>query len=162
MHGIGGYGGMYYHMAEGLSGAVDAVYFPDVRGHGRSGGRRGDLVSRAQVLDDIGTIISHVRAEHPDHAIVLAGESMGGLFALAYAASSPDSVDGLILAAPALKLQTRRFRTRDSIRRGWQGLMNRDHSGAFGGIPVTGGLTDEARDAGSSSCAARTRWSCSR
>jgi alpha-beta hydrolase superfamily lysophospholipase len=148
MHGIGGYGGMYYHMAEGLAGAVDAVYFPDVRGHGRSGGPRGDLVSRAQVLDDMAGVIAHVHEEHPDHAIVLAGESMGGLFALAYAAKAPDSVDGLVLAAPALKLQTRRLRTRESIQRGWEGLMGAGQAGSFGGIPVTGGLPDEEpRDA---------------
>jgi acylglycerol lipase len=143
MHGIGGYGGMYYHMAEGLTGAVDAVYFPDVRGHGRSGGKRGDLVSRAQVLDDIASVIAQVREEHPGHAVVLAGESMGGLFALAYASTAPDSIDGLVLAAPALKLQTRRLRTRASLRRGWEGLMGAGRSGSFGEIPVTGGLPDE-------------------
>jgi alpha-beta hydrolase superfamily lysophospholipase len=148
LHGIGSYGGMYYHMAEGLTGAVDAVYFPDVRGHGRSGGRRGDLVSREQVLADIASMIACVHEAHADHAIVLAGESMGGLFALAYASKAPDSIDGLILAAPALKLQTRRFRTRDSIRRGWDGLMGVGQTGSFGEIPVTGGLPDEEpRDA---------------
>jgi acylglycerol lipase len=148
MHGIGAYGGLYYHLAEGLTGAVDAVYFPDVRGHGRSGGKRGDLVSRGQVLQDVSSVIASVHDEHPGHSIVLAGESMGGLFALAYAATVPDSIDGLVLAAPALKLQTSRLRTRDSIRRGWEGLMGGGRGGSFGEIPVTGGTSDvKPRDA---------------
>ncbi len=147
LHGIGSYGALYYHMAEGLAGSVDAVYFPDMRGHGRSGGRRGDLVSRQQVLSDVAHIIKAVQEQHPEDTVVLAGESMGGLFALAYAAESPDSVDGLILAAPAVKLNTRRLRTRDSIRRGWEGLMGGAGAAPGGGIPITGGLEgEEPRD----------------
>ncbi len=147
LHGIGSYGALYYHVAEGLTGSLDAVYFPDMRGHGHSGGARGDLVSRHQVLSDIAHIIKAVQEQHPEDTVVLAGESMGGLFALAYAAEAPDSVDALLLAAPAIKLNTRRLRTRDSMRRGWEALIGQDRSATRGEIPITGGLPDEeARD----------------
>jgi lysophospholipase len=141
-HGIGSYGALYYHMAEGLAEAVDHVYYPDLRGHGRSGGKRGDLGPRRQVLADIGAIVDGVRAAHPRDAIVLAGESMGGLLSLAYASERPDTVDGLVLAAPALKLSSRRMGSIDSIRRGWVGLFGTTGSGPAG-IPVTGGFPGE-------------------
>jgi lysophospholipase len=143
LHGIGSYGALYYHMAEGLCGAVDHVYFPDLRGHGRSGGKRGDLGRPRQVLDDIDVILAGVRAEHPGAAVVLAGESMGGLLALAYASEHPDTIDGLVLAAPALKLSSKGIGTRDSIRRGWEGLFSTTKSGPAGSIPVTGGFPNE-------------------
>jgi alpha-beta hydrolase superfamily lysophospholipase len=144
LHGIGSHGGLYYHMAEPLRGAVDSVYFPDLRGHGLSHGSRGLLVGRRSMLRDIGAIVQEVRAEHPAADVVLGGESMGGLLALGFAADQPGSIDALVLAAPALKLNTRRFRSRDSLRRGAQGLWPaaRDKS-APAGIPVTGSLGDE-------------------
>jgi acylglycerol lipase len=140
-HGIGGYGALYYHIAESLGGAVDHVYYPDLRGHGRSGGKRGDLGRPRQVLDDIDVILAGVRAAHPGDAVVLAGESMGGLLTLAYASEHPDTIDGLVLAAPALRLSSKRMGTRDSIRRGWEGLFSAKSGPA--GIPVTGGFADE-------------------
>ena len=47
----------------------------------------------------------------------------------------------LVLAAPALKLSSKQMGTRDSIRRGWQGLLGMNSGPA--GIPVTGGFADE-------------------
>ena len=143
LHGIGSYGGLYYHMADPLRGAVDAVYFPDLRGHGRSNGRRGELIGRRSVLSDIATIVEAVRAENPACDVVLGGESMGGLLSLGYAAEHPDSIDALILAAPALKLNTKRLRTRDSIRRGIEGLRPGRGGEKLSGIPVTGTMPDE-------------------
>ena len=138
LHGIGSHGAMYYHMASALGQAVDSVYFPDLRGHGVTRGPRGDLVSPLHVLGDIGAVVSAVRAEHPTDEIVLGGESMGGLFALAYGARRPNTIDALVLAAPALMLNTRRLHSPDALRRGWDGLFG-DQVGPPG-IPVTGAL----------------------
>ena len=145
LHGIGSHGAFYYHMAEPLRGTVDAVYFPDLRGHGRSKGIRGHLVGRDSILRDIRSVVDAVRADHPGSDIVLGGESMGGLLSLGFAADQRDSIDALVLAAPALKLNTRRLRSRDSLRRGMEGL--RPSGGARksrrSGIPVTGAMPDE-------------------
>jgi alpha-beta hydrolase superfamily lysophospholipase len=146
LHGIGSYGGLYYHMAEPLRGAVDTVYFPDMRGHGRSTGERGDLKGRACVIRDIRSIMDAVHEAHPDSAVILGGESMGGLLSLGFAADQPDSIDALVLAAPALKLNTRRLRTRDSIKRGLEGLRPSARSEGPrepSGIPVTGAMPNE-------------------
>ena len=131
-------------MAEPLRGAVDAVYFPDLRGHGRSHGVRGDLIGRRSLIRDIRSIVDKVRAEHPGADVVLGGESMGGLLSLGFAADQPEAIDALVLAAPALKLNTRRLRSRDSIRRGIEGLRpSAKDSGGRSGIPVTGSMHDE-------------------
>jgi alpha-beta hydrolase superfamily lysophospholipase len=151
IHGIGSYGGLYYHMAEPLRGAVDAVYFPDLRGHGRSHGVRGQLIGRNSVIRDMRAIVDAVQAEHPGSDVVLGGESMGGLLSLGFAADQPDSIAALVLAAPALKLNTRRLRSMDSIRRGFEGLRPSARGSAPkpSGIPVTGSMPGEVpRDPG--------------
>jgi len=144
LHGIGSHGGLYYHMAEPLRDAVDAVYFPDLRGHGRSHGARGHLIGRRSLIRDIRSIVDEIRAEHPGAYVVLGGESMGGLLSLGFAADQPDAIDALVLAAPALKLNTRRLRSRDSMRRGMEGLRpSARGTGERSGIPVTGSMPDE-------------------
>jgi alpha-beta hydrolase superfamily lysophospholipase len=106
IHGIGNYPGPYRRFARALAGAGTTVYLPHLRGHGSSG-TRGAMGSPARVLDDIGAIVAAVRADHPDDELILGGESMGGLFALAYTASDrPTSrrpaPDRLLLLVPAL------------------------------------------------------------
>ena len=154
LHGIGSHGAMYYHIADALGGAVDSVYFPDLRGHGASRGPRGDLVGPGHVLGDIDAVLRAVRAENPAAEVVLGGESMGALFALAYTAREPEMVDRLVLAAPALKLNTTRLRTADSLRKGWRGLFH--SKGDAPGIPVTGAVEgDVVRDPGFAEMSAR-------
>jgi acylglycerol lipase len=104
LHGIGSYGEPYGHMVEGLRGSVDAVYMPDMRGHGRSTGVRGDLTSRRAVIHDIDVVVDAARRDNPDARVVLGGESMGALFALGYADAHPDRLAGLLLTSPALAL----------------------------------------------------------
>jgi len=107
LHGIGSYGEPYGHMVEGLRGSVDAVYMPDMRGHGRSSGARGDLTSRRAVIHDIGAVVDAARRDNPGARIVLGGESMGALFALGFADAHGGELAGLVLTSPALALNWR-------------------------------------------------------
>jgi alpha-beta hydrolase superfamily lysophospholipase len=107
LHGIGAYGSFYGHVAEGLLGAVDHVYMPDLRGHGYSGGARGALGSRPLLISDLHAIITYVREHHEAARIYLGGESLGALIALGYAEEHATEIDGLVLVAPALRLQAR-------------------------------------------------------
>jgi acylglycerol lipase len=115
LHGIGSYGEPYGHMVEGLRGRVDAVYMPDMRGHGRSGGARGDLTSRRAVIADIGAVIDAARRENPGARIVLGGESMGALFALGFADAHRGELAGLLLTSPALALNWRSLLSSSTI-----------------------------------------------
>jgi lysophospholipase len=79
----------------------------DFRGHGFSGGLRGDLGSPALVMDDVDAMVQLLCAEHSDRRIFLAGQSMGGLFALAFVAQRQPQLAGLVLTAPGLQLHPR-------------------------------------------------------
>ena len=85
-HGGGTYcTGGYEFIGDGLSKRFDIlVVTPDIRGHGDSGGERGDAPSVEQVFDDIGTLIRHVRARYPQKALFLGGHSSGGGLVLNY------------------------------------------------------------------------------
>jgi len=102
LHGIGAYSGPYRRFARQVADSGVLVYLPDMRGHGRSG-TKGHMGSPATVMADIQALIEHARAMHPDCEVVLGGESMGGLFATAYAASGRLAPDRLLLVAPALQ-----------------------------------------------------------
>ncbi|MBN1632406.1 MAG: alpha/beta fold hydrolase [Thermoleophilia bacterium] len=119
LHGIGLEGSPYQSIGAPLSEAGTAVYSLDLRGHGLSGGARGDMGSNRKVLADIEAFLSMVRAQHEDVPVYLFGESMGGLFALAFAATHQKGLSGLILAAPALRLRLRHFFSWSNLRLPW-------------------------------------------
>lgn len=104
-HGGGAHSGAgYQFLGHGLQTEYDiAMYMPDIRGHGASGGPRGDAPSPRQVWDDITTFIKHIRAEYPRLPVFLGGHSSGAALALNYA-SQPDraSVAGYVFLSPQL------------------------------------------------------------
>jgi alpha-beta hydrolase superfamily lysophospholipase len=87
-------------LREAASAEVVAI---DLRGHGASGGRPGDIGYIGQYEDDLGDVIRQIRATHPGEKIILAGHSMGGGIALRYAQrAGVPPVEGYLLLAPYL------------------------------------------------------------
>lgn len=79
------------------------TYIIDIRGHGNSGGSRGDAPTIDAVWSDISMMIDHVRHQYPDIPLYLAGHSSGAGLLLNYAARYEHRlVDGMILLAPYL------------------------------------------------------------
>lgn len=83
------------------------VWTLDLRGHGRSGGRVGDIDYLGQYEDDIADAIGRIRAVKPDGKLILAGHAIGGGMAMRYAQlpAAPGGaprVDGYLLYAPHL------------------------------------------------------------
>lgn len=109
LHGIGAYAGPFRRFARELADRGCTVYLPDLRGHGRSGGHKGVMGSPKVILDDLEMVLQHVRASCPESEILLGGESMGGLIALAYSASARLRPNRLVLFAPALRPRWRNF-----------------------------------------------------
>ncbi len=107
-HGGGAYsGGGYQHLAKGLSEQYGiTVYLPDIRGHGLSGGARGDAPSKEQVWRDIDTALDFVANRQEAGKIYLGGHSSGGGLVVNYATekNNPkvDTLDGYVLVAPEL------------------------------------------------------------
>ena len=75
----------YQYLASDLSSKYHiTVYTPDLRGHGESGGKRGDTSSKEQVWVDISTMIDLVQKENPNLPVYLVGHSSGAGLLLNY------------------------------------------------------------------------------
>ncbi|MFC3109228.1 alpha/beta hydrolase [Undibacterium arcticum] len=103
MHGLGEHGGRYRHVARFFNDCGWSVRIYDHRGHGRSGGPRGDVPHQDTLLQDAEIVIgdfAHQLGAPP----LLFGHSMGGLFAARLALAAKMPLAGLILSSPALAL----------------------------------------------------------
>lgn len=104
-HGVSEHSDRYAHVAERLASAGYAVAALDHRGHGDSDGKRAVIDRMANAVADVGTTIVLARELAPGKKLTLLGHSMGGCISLEYALSYPETIDGLILSAPAIDLE---------------------------------------------------------
>ena len=108
--GGGWYSGQFREMGARLPGDVPGtvLYAIDYRGFGNSveeGFQKGDMSSLERGFKDINEVAESVRRDNMGKKFYLFGHSAGSLVALRFAASHPDSVDGLVLAAPGIMLK---------------------------------------------------------
>jgi len=104
-HGGGAHSaGGYQYIGNGLSNRFNiAVFTPDTRGHGDSGGERGDAPNPEQVFDDMGVFIRHIRMKYPEKALFLGGHSSGAGLVLNYSnIQNREKVRGYIFLSPQL------------------------------------------------------------
>jgi alpha-beta hydrolase superfamily lysophospholipase len=102
VHGIASHGGWFSQTATHLASRGIAVYAPDRRGSGLSGGTRGHAEDVEQLLDDLDRSVRLAEAAHPETPVFLLGSSWGAKLALAYAARHQDRLAGLLLHGPGL------------------------------------------------------------
>jgi alpha-beta hydrolase superfamily lysophospholipase len=110
-----------------------AVYAPDRRGSGRSGGPRGHLDRYQRALDDVDEEVRLVSAEHSGIPVFLAASSWAAKLGVVYAARRPTALSGLLLLGPGLVPKVSLSRVRQLVV-GW--LSARVPSGSS---PSTGG-----------------------
>jgi alpha-beta hydrolase superfamily lysophospholipase len=119
-HGFGEYGGCYGHVIEALGPALHVDFLsPDLRGHGRSPGRRGVVRSYNDLIADLLFAFDWAGRERPGLPRFVLGHSNGGQLAL-HAALAPrigSELAGLVLSNPALALATRVPRYKLSLAR---------------------------------------------
>jgi alpha-beta hydrolase superfamily lysophospholipase len=102
VHGLAEHSGRYERTGRLLAEAgIDVTAF-DLRGHGGSGGRRGDVERWTDYLDDIAVRLASVRAEAGGRPVVLFAHSYGGLISTDYVLSGRPTPDLLVLSGPAL------------------------------------------------------------
>lgn len=105
LHGITAYSGPYGPMvAEQLAEAGYNVFGLDLRGHGLSDGKRGDYPSSERFLRDLAEAITLVRSK--SKKLVIMGQSLGALAAVAAVKSNPQAADGLALVSMARRART--------------------------------------------------------
>lgn len=105
IHGLGEHSGRYEAVARELNAHGISVFAPDLRGHGRSEGRRGHARSFELLLSDLERVLETVRELQGGAPLFMFGQSLGGLVALRYAQTRPGApLRGLILSAPLLRL----------------------------------------------------------
>ena len=103
LHGFGEHGGRYDALAQRLIAQQIRVVCTDLWGHGRSGGRRGDVERFDAYLDDLEAVVATsglVRSAR----LHLFGHSFGGLLAISLSRRLPGRWASLALQAPLLKL----------------------------------------------------------
>jgi acylglycerol lipase len=97
LHGIASHGGWFAETAVDLDTQGVAVYAPDRRGSGRSGGPRGHLNRYERALDDLDEVLRLVAAEHPGTPVFLAASSWAAKLGVVYAGLRPGPLAGLLL-----------------------------------------------------------------
>jgi alpha-beta hydrolase superfamily lysophospholipase len=104
-HGMGEHAQRYDYVARTLNDAGFAVYAQDHRGHGANADPEalGDMGpgSWPALVDDIGLLSAHIRAEHPGLPLILLGHSMGSFAVQQYLLDHSADVDGAVLTSTA-------------------------------------------------------------
>ena len=112
LHGFGGHSGHYEEFSSYMTGKGHAVFGMDMRGHGKSEGRRGYIKSGDLLMSDIGNLLVEARRTYLGLPIILFGHSMGGLLAANYILKYRSSeLTGVVITSPLFRLA---FKPEDS------------------------------------------------
>ena len=106
-HGIAEHSDCYQRFAEDMTAKGWLVFVWDLRGHGRSEGKRGYVNRFQDFSNDLDAAIRYVKAQvmPKDKPLILFGHSMGGLITLqTVLIHSPSQIAALVLSSPALGL----------------------------------------------------------
>ena len=112
IQGLGGHGGYYEELAAQLADEGIIVVAPDLRGHGCSSGKRGDIDHFESYLLDVDAAVMWTIDCWPHMPIFMLGESMGASLAIHYVTSAvkfpqvdviPLVPAGLILLSPVIR-----------------------------------------------------------
>jgi alpha-beta hydrolase superfamily lysophospholipase len=99
LHGVGEHSGFFERAIDALAAAGVAVYAPDHRGHGHSGGLAGDVEGLEKLLDDAALVQLELQRAVPQRPLFVFGHSFGGQLAVLYALRHQQELAGLVLCA---------------------------------------------------------------
>jgi alpha-beta hydrolase superfamily lysophospholipase len=103
VHGLGEHSGRYRHVADHLTRRGSALLAVDLRGHGRSEGRRGHTPGYETLMEDISHLLSEAGKRFDGIPLFLYGHSMGGNLVINYAIRRNPRLRGVIASAPLLR-----------------------------------------------------------
>lgn len=102
VHGYGEHGGRYLDRMQRFAAAGYRVLIPDVRGHGRSDGPRGHVMTFSTYVNDLQAVLKHV--ETPPERTAMFGHSHGGLIVGRYLTMGGDDIAAAALSSPLFGL----------------------------------------------------------
>lgn len=112
VHGFGEHGGRYVPTLRWFAARGFDAHVLDLRGHGRSGGRRTFVRRWGEFLDDLEAFLAHVEGQRqgdgPRAPLFLIGHSMGGLVVARALQDRRDrlpALQGAVLASPFLRVK---------------------------------------------------------
>jgi alpha-beta hydrolase superfamily lysophospholipase len=104
-HGLKSRSDHYSEFALRLAKGGLATYAYDMRGHGRSAGRRASLDDFADLVADLAQFLKRVRAREPGRPIFVMGHSVGGAVVTLHQIERRPAIAGLIVLAPAIRVR---------------------------------------------------------
>ncbi len=103
IHGFGEHCGRYAGMAKYLNAQGIAVVALDLRGHGRSDGKRGVCKDYNLLSADVDALLAKTREAFPGLPHFIFGHSMGGGLVLHYGLNHSDDIAGFLVSAPLIR-----------------------------------------------------------
>jgi alpha-beta hydrolase superfamily lysophospholipase len=104
VHGFKDHSNRFSHWAIKLTEEGFGVIAVDLRGHGRSQGRRGYADSFERYLQDVRILCTYSRNTYPGLRQILYGHSLGGNIVTNYLLSGADLPDAAVISSPWFKL----------------------------------------------------------
>lgn len=108
VHGHGDHSGGLQNLSACLANHDYVVYAFDLRGHGKSPGKRGYIRTWAEYRGDLHEFRKLVSSELSGLPLYIAGHSLGGVIVLDYSLDHGDGLDGIIAIAPATSYEVTR------------------------------------------------------
>lgn len=103
VHGLGEHSGRYAHVADALNQGGYAVVASDLRGHGKSEGKRGHSPSFPAFMDDMAILLTESHQRYSDLPVFLWGHSLGGVLVPNYVLRRKPQLNGVVITSPGLK-----------------------------------------------------------
>jgi alpha-beta hydrolase superfamily lysophospholipase len=104
LHGLSDNGGRFTLVAESFVKEGFIFFAPDLRGNGKSDGKRGHFDNLDQMMADIKFLLEDCKKKHPGIPVMLYSQSMGGNLAINYALRFPDEIKSVVASSPWLRL----------------------------------------------------------
>jgi alpha-beta hydrolase superfamily lysophospholipase len=108
-HGFNAHSGQYGWPAQQFQAAGYAVYAGDLRGRGKSSGKRFYVNSFSDYVSDLSGVVNIAQTRHPGLKLFVLGHSAGGVVATTYTLENPDKVAGLICESFAYRVPAPEF-----------------------------------------------------
>lgn len=104
VHGLGEHAMRFDEYAAFFASKGIAVFSMDLRGHGKSPGKRGHTAPRSRILEDVDFLCYHAEKTYPGIPVFIYGHSMGGNIGLAHRLYGAYRPKGYVITSPWLIL----------------------------------------------------------